>query len=228
VIDPLTASTFALTSPSPIAVGTIFIAGALTSAGPCIAPRYVALAAIAGGYRHPIVPTLVFVAGLLGAFMALGFGAGLLGAMWSFSPLLYALLAAGLVAGGCITLARAAAQPAGHAECSAACPESRTAAGQRSLGGVFLLGMASTLVVSPCCTPVIASVIGASTAIGKPVFGMILLASFALGHMLPLFFAGSVSSIFALALRWRLPEQAPRIVSGSLMLALGAYYAVLA
>ena len=228
MIDPLAASTFAVTSPSPAALGTLFIAGALTSAGPCVAPRYVALAAIAGGYRHPIVPTLVFVAGLLGAFMALGFGAGLLGAMWSFSPLLYALLAAGLVVGGCVTLARAVAQPAGHAACAADCGGSSAAAGQRSLGAVFMLGTASTLVVSPCCTPVIAGVIGASTAIGKPVLGIILLASFALGHVLPLFFAGSVSSMFAPALRWRLPAQAPRIISGVLMLALGAYYAVLA
>lgn len=217
-------------SGSPLAIGLVFLAGTITSVGPCVAPRYVAIAAIVNGYRRPIVPTAAFIAGLVCAFVALGFGAGLLGSTAASSTIIYGSLALGLLCGGLVTLVRAAA-PQTRAECCTADRHHAPASSprdSRTLGGVFLLGAASAFVVSPCCTPVVATIVATSAAIGKPGFGMILLVSFALGHALPLFFAGSIGSIVQRLMRGRVPAQASAIVAGTLMLALAAYYGILA
>jgi cytochrome c-type biogenesis protein len=206
-------------------IGSVFAAGLFTSVGPCVAPRYVAIAALAGRDRHPIVPTLAFVSGLIGAFVALGFAGGLLGAMSSSSTTIYVILAAALLGGGCIALARAVPHDHAAVTCRPVCA---TNGARRSLGAVFLLGAASAFVVSPCCTPMVATVLATSTAAGKPLFGALLLASFGAGHALPLLFTAQIGSVAARLAPSRFAEQGLAIVSAVLMLALGTYYAVLA
>jgi cytochrome c-type biogenesis protein len=225
MIDPVAAAMFALTSGSPAAVGLVFLAGAVTSIGPCMAPRYIAIAAIVNGARRPIRPTLAFVLGLVCAFVALGFVAGLLGTLWSVSSSIYLVLALGLILGGCVTLVRAVPHQAGDHVCADTTPARGP---ERSLGAIFLLGAASAFVLSPCCTPIVAAVVATSTAIGSPVTGVILLFSYAAGHALPLFFAGNIGPVAARILPPRLMDQAPAIVGAALMLTLGAYYGVLA
>ncbi len=224
MIDPLATAVLAVTAPSPAACGWVFLAGVVTSVGPCTAPRYVAIAAIANADRRPLVPTLAFVLGLTAAFAALGFFAGLLGSLWSLSSAMYAALGLALIGGGCVTLVRAVphhhCEPDGHAGGPASGPV-------RSLGAVFLLGAASALVISPCCTPIVAAVVATSTSIGKPLVGALLLVAYAAGHALPLFFAGSIGAI-ARFVPGRFTAQAPAIVSAVLMLALGLYYGALA
>jgi cytochrome c-type biogenesis protein len=224
MIDPLAASMLALTSGSPAAFGLVFAGGLITSAGPCVAPRYVAIAAIAGRDRRPIVPTLAFVGGLVAALMALGFAGGLLGTLQRSSSAIDILLALGLFAGGCHALVRA--EPHAHADhCGNADPQTGT---RHSIGAVFLLGAGSALVVSPCCTPLVATVVAAATAVGKPLLGAALLASFAAGHALPLLFTSQIGAVIARSVPRQLRGQAPAIVSAVLMIALGLYYAVLA
>jgi cytochrome c-type biogenesis protein len=226
MIDPVGSTMLALTSRSPAAFGLVFLAGVVTSVGPCIAPRYIAIAAISNGDRRPILATIAFVLGLIGAFMALGFGAGLLGTLWSLSGPIDIALAVGLVGGGCVTLVRAVPAHAANAACAHG---SRVIAGrQRSLGAIFLLGAASAFVISPCCTPIVAAVVATSTAIGKPLVGVGLLFCYAAGHALPLFFAGSISTVVRRIVPPQISAQAPAIVGAVLMLALGIYYGVLA
>ena len=230
MIDSISAIAPGLTAIAPGPVALIFFAGLATSVGPCVAPRYVAIAAIVNGYRRPLIPTAVFVAGLIGGFAALGFGAGLLGSAWRFSPLFYGILAGSLVIGGALTLARAGSarcDTSKHGEEHTCAAGARAAGRRRSLGAVFILGAASALIVSPCCTPVVASIVATTTAIGKPELGIVLLASFGLGHAAPLFFAGSLASLVRRTFAG-VAEQAGAVVSGSLMIALGAYYGILA
>jgi cytochrome c-type biogenesis protein len=224
VIDPLAVGVGALAAPSPSTVGMLFAAGAITSVGPCVAPRYIAIAALASRDRQPLRPIFAFVAGLIGTFIVLGASAGLVGSLWRISLPAYGLLAAGLLVGGCITLIRAVPPPLATGCCP---PRAAQRAKRTSLGGTFLLGAANALVISPCCTPIVAGLVGAATAIGKPAIGIAFLTSFALGHALPLVFAGAASTLLRRALTGP-RAQAPAIVGGSLMLALGAYYAVLA
>jgi cytochrome c-type biogenesis protein len=223
MIDPVTAAVLAVASPSPAAIGWVFLAGAVTSIGPCIAPRYIAITAIANAGRRPLIPTTAFVLGLMGAYAALGFFTGLLGSLWSLSSAIYGGLALGLIAGGCVTLMRAVEpEPNGHMCAGGA------ANMPRSVGAIFLLGAASAFVVSPCCTPIVAAVVATSTSIGKPLVGTLLLLAYAAGHALPLFFAGRIGAGIGRIIPRGITAQAPAIVGAVLMLALGLYYGALA
>jgi len=226
MIDPISATLSALTAHSPAAIILVFLAGLATSLGPCVAPRYLAVAAVAGTHRRPLVPISAFIGGLTAAFMAIGFTAGALGALWSISSTVYALMGLALVAGGTIMLVRAVPGPGSHHEHRETHPGAAAVGPNRSLGGIFLLGAASALVISPCCTPVVAAIVATSTAIGQPVLGALLLLSYALGHSLPLLLAATLRQLTGYAARVRLPVQASAIVSAVLMLALGFYLAV--
>ncbi|MEA2663784.1 MAG: cytochrome c-type biosis protein [Candidatus Eremiobacteraeota bacterium] len=209
---------------SPLAYPLVFAAGVATSAGPCVAPRYVALAALANAAQRPWRTIAAFVAGLVGAYVALGLAAGALSALWSSSSVTYAVLAAALAAGGSATLLREDAHPCENARAREAASAKQSA----SLGGTFLLGVSSALVVSPCCTPVVAGIAGLTALGGRCGEGIALLVAFALGHALPLLAAGALSARIAALLARLSASSAPAVVSGTLMLALAAYYGVLA
>jgi cytochrome c-type biogenesis protein len=93
---------------------------------------------------------------------------------------------------------------------------------------VFSLGAASALVVSPCCTPVVAAVIGMTAGSADPAARAMLLGAFTLGHAAPLFLAGALGALCDRPLRAWNASPAPAVVSGALMLALGGYYGMLA
>jgi cytochrome c biogenesis protein CcdA len=205
------------------AAGAAFAAGVLTSIGPCAAPRFIAVAAFAG-QRRGMLRIAAFVVGLAGAYLAVGFAAGLLGTLTALSGVLYAVLAVGLVSAGCVALVRAESDGSE----SHACAHADTHEPPRSLGAALLLGAGSALVVSPCCTPAIGAIAATSAALGKPLTGAFLLLSFALGHALPLVGAGSIAPALRKLLPRAVPAQAPAIVSAVLTIALGLYYGVLA
>lgn len=233
MIDLIGESLRAVGSRSALAYPLVFGAGIVTSIGPCAAPRYVAVAALAHAARAPwkIVPA--FAAGLVGAYVALGAAAGAvagapgaMGALWSASPVIYGALAVALLAGGIATLLRAA--PAGDAHACGRHEARRGSRGTVSTGGAFLLGASSVLVVSPCCTPIVAGIAGLTIATSRMLDGVTLLAAFGCGHVVPVALAGALGGRFAASVRRLAASQAPAIVSGSLMLALAAYYGTLA
>jgi cytochrome c biogenesis protein CcdA len=88
--------------------------------------------------------------------------------------------------------------------------------------------VSSAFVVSPCCTPVVAGIAGLTALGGRCGEGIALLVAFALGHALPLLAAGALSARIAALLARPSASSAPAVVSGTLMLALAAYYGVLA
>lgn len=220
MIDALGAGLDAVALRSPLAYPLVFAAGAVTSVGPCAAPRYVAVAALVNASRRPWRIVGAFVAGLVGAYVVLGAVAGALGTVWAASGFVYAALAITLGIAGLWTLARGGAVDA-H-DCA------RGTSARTSLGGTFLLGAASAFVVSPCCTPFAAGIAGLTIAGGHAVDGVALLAVFACGHALPVVAAGLVGSRIGGVLRHVAASQAPPVVAGSLLLALAAYYGTLA
>jgi cytochrome c-type biogenesis protein len=221
MIDPFHAGISTLVSPSAFSFLLLLFAGILTSIGPCIAPRYIAVTALAGAARRPLPAIGAFVAGLIGAYVLLGFAAGGLGMMVGLASTMNSILAVVLFIGGLLTLARARVE-------GAACAHTRHGSTfDRSIGGVFLLGATSALVVSPCCTPVIVAIFATSSAMGRPIAGALSLGIFALGHTLPLMVAGFAGATFRNLARIA-TSQAPGIVAGALMVALGLYYGALA
>jgi cytochrome c-type biogenesis protein len=217
MIDPIAASVDAIARGDGARLPLVAAAGVLTSLGPCVAPRYVAVAALLGERRRTQT-IAIFVAGMLAAYAGLAFGAGVLAQFAAHASALYLALAAALGIAGVATLLRGAHV---HRACDA-----HTARPQHP-SGVFCLGAASAFVVSPCCTPVVAAVLGMTALDANPFSRALLLGAFALGHAAPLFVAGSLSSVFARTFRSWNAGPAPAVVSGTLMLALGAYYGLL-
>jgi cytochrome c-type biogenesis protein len=216
VIDVLDTGLRAVAGRSPLAYPLVFVAGLATSLGPCAAPRYVAVAALANATGRPGRSVALFIAGLVGAYVCLGAAASALGAVRAWSTWIYAGLAVALALGGAMTLLRDA-----HAH-----DEPRT--GASNAGGAFLLGASSALVVSPCCTPVVAAIAGLTIVSGRASDGVTLLASFGLGHAAPLLAAAFLSGRLSSVLRRAAATPAPAVVSGTLMLSLAAYFGVLA
>ena len=150
------------------------------------------------------------------------------------STWIYAAMSAGLIAAGVVAIARG----------DAACTHGRHAPepAAKPLGGALLLGASSALVVSPCCTPVIAAIAGVTIAGTRPLDGVLLIVAYACGHAVPLLLAGALGRpISAFVARGfdRLPRELVRpiavgplhvrsTISATLMLALGAYYGALA
>jgi thiol:disulfide interchange protein DsbD len=165
---------------------------------------------------------------LVCAYVALGLAAGALNALWTASAAIYTVLAATLAASGIVTLARAGHGAHAHDDVRRNARAAADAGRNVSLGGVFLLGASSALVVSPCCTPVVAAIAGLTMTSGHSVTGTSLLAAFACGHVLPVVAAGALGTRLSAALRHAAASQSPAVVAGSLMLALAAYYGALA
>ena len=216
--DPVMLSIDAIARGDAGCLPLVVLAGAVTSLGPCVAPRYVALAALLSERRR-VLTIAAFIAGMVTIYTALGFGIGLLVQLTGHASVLYVVLAVALAAGGVITLCDGAACHHRHDEpCASRSP--------RRLSAVFSLGAASALVVSPCCTPILAAVAGMSVD-ANPVTRAELLAAFALGHAAPLLAVGTLGSLSARIFRAWNAGPAPAVVSGALMLALGAYYGLL-
>jgi thiol:disulfide interchange protein DsbD len=217
MIDPIAVSVDAVAHGNIARIPLVMFAGLMTSVGPCVAPRYIALAGVLTGPRRAITVGL-FVAGLLLAYAALGFGAGILQMLAGYAAAIDLLLAALLGIAGLTTLIR---DPEHAHRCDQHAGQTRRAS------AVFTLGAASALVVSPCCTPVVAAVVGLSAFDASPLSRAALLAAFALGHAAPLFFLGAGGSLITTRLQRWSSGSAPAVISGALMLALGLYYGLL-
>ena len=218
MIDPVSTVIAAIARGDAARIPLVMLAGAVTSFGPCVAPRYVAVAALLGKRRR-MLTIATFVGGILVAYAVLGFGAGMLSVLTGHASVLYLGLATILAVSGARTLL----QTSDRAHC-----HEPARFQPRRLSGTFSLGAASALVVSPCCTPIVAAVLGMTAVDANPLSRVALLTAFALGHAAPLFAAGSVGTLFARRMQIWNASPAPAIVSGTLMLALAGYYGLLA
>jgi cytochrome c biogenesis protein CcdA len=135
----------------------------------------------------------------------------------SVQSVIYAAVALAALAGGAWQLV--AARPHIHDE-----PQPTSTP---SLPAVALLGASFAFVVSPCCTPLVVAIAAYAANAADPWYGVALLATFGLGHTVPLFVTAFGGVRFGLFLGRMLHAQAVGIVSGAMMLGLGAYYALL-
>lgn len=220
MFDPVSQSLAAVSGRDSSAFPLVFVAGVVSSIGPCVAPRFIAAASLAsaGGRRSAAAPVIAFVAGLTAAYAAFGAVASLLGRAAHWSAWTYWILAFALGVGGVLALWRG----------ERACTHDRETDRATSLGGALLLGASFALVVSPCCTPLVAAIVAYTSASGGAAYGSMLLACFALGHAFPIVpVAFGATGAVRLLQRYSV-RQAACVVSATLMLALSAYYAVLA
>jgi cytochrome c biogenesis protein CcdA len=129
---------------------------------------------------------------------------------------MYRALAIVAIAGGVWTIVHRS-----HAEC---CERKR-----RIDGGLgFFAGLVSAGVTSPCCGPIGAVLAGVAAASSGPRYAAAVLCAFALGHVLPLAAVAAGSIRLHGTLARAAASGAGATISGALMVAAGAYYAVLA
>ncbi len=217
MIDPIGASLAAIANHTYAAVPIAVAAGTLTSVGPCVAPRYLALAVLIGD-RRPLVPVAAFVAGVVVAYVALGFGSRLVMLLVANVAFADVVLAVTLIVIGIRTLVY---EP--HL-----CSQSEAEQLRMRPSGAFTLGAASALVVSPCCTPMVVAFAGLGALDRDPVIVAVYLAAFAIGHAAPLALAGAFGAASADRLRVASATAAPSVIAGTLTIALGCYYGLLA
>lgn len=220
MFDPISQALAAVGARSVYAAPLVFITGACTSVGPCVAPRFIAIAGLTAGKSslQAVVLILAFVSGLTAMYASFGAVASLLVHAAEFSTWTYAAMALALAAGGLVTLWR------GQVQCSH--PHAR--ANTTGAGGALLLGTSFALVVSPCCTPLVVGILTYTSASGSAAYASALLACFALGHALPVIGVAFGTNGIMAALQRSGVRQAAGMVSASLMLCLAGYYAVLA
>lgn len=221
MFDPVNGALRAASVHSMWAFPIVFAAGAFSSVGPCVAPRFIAAAGLVAGRgrRESINLLSAFVSGLITAYGCFGAAASFIGKASELSTLIYEVLAAALACAGAATLWGGSE---GH--CSVPCTVRRNT----GAGASFLIGASFAFVVSPCCTPLMVAILAFTSASGDVAYGSGLLAIFALGHALPLLGAGlGAQKLGALLITPRLKDAAST-AAATLMLSLAAYYAVLA
>ena len=196
-----------------------FATGFASSFGPCVAPRFIALSTIATGSSglRGLLRVLAFVFGLVLSSVALAAGVSFATNVWRLSGIVYTLLSAALALFGM--------------RCLFVDSPSRCIHGTRrdssSIGAAFLLGSSFAFVVSPCCSPFIATLAVLAGSGGSALFSLSVLAAFAAGHALPLLIAGCSAKSVRTFIEVRSLSASTSIVSGGLSLALAAYYALL-
>jgi cytochrome c-type biogenesis protein len=195
-----------------------FVAGVTTSFGPCVAPRYVAIAGLTAGLpsTERFRRIAMFVGGICLSYIALGSIAGALGALTAYASIVYALLAIGCIVLGIRTIVEGTKPSACHD-------------GHAAMMGSpsFVAGCCMAAVASPCCGPVAGVVAGLSIATGKPWFGALLMLAYALGHSVALIGAAVGSLRVERLLSAPGARQAVDTVAGALMLGIGGYYGLL-
>lgn len=191
-----------------------FAAGVATSAGPCVAPRVLAGAALCAGTSGTArrLRLVAFAAGVCATSAAAWLGGAALRSATGGSWLLYAAVAIASLLAGIATLA-------GKERCEH--DERRSLAG----GAAFLAGAGVTLVSSPCCGP-LSGIVGAGAGFSGA--GPAVALGFAIGHALPIALLGAGCARFERRSCTWWPPQATRTLAGALSLALGAYYGLLA
>lgn len=199
----------------------VFGVGLLSSAGPCIAPRFIAITGLVlGGSRAQAVRlTSGFVVGLVATYATFGLLSSLLVRVNGLSQQFYWLLAGLMLVGGLLALRESRAEP---------CGRKHDAAHTASVGGALILGASSALIVSPCCTPLLLAIVTYTSAVANPKYGALLLGCFALGHAVPVFLLSIGANRFSEIAKHFHIEGASSVVAGGLMLFLAGYYAVLA
>lgn len=216
-------------SMGPAALPLAFLLGLVSAVASacCTLPAMGMLVAYSGtrqdvNRRTAFVSAISFMIGTTLALIILGFVAGLIGQAAQAFLGRYWKLFAGIVAVllGLATLKLLPFRLPGHARKDGAPPTSGGKMGA-ALGGLFLGG--GVAACSLPCNPGIFIVIGASVLMGRILWGMALMAAFAVGFSLPLGAILLGVSLGKAAIKAQKAEAAIRIVAGVLLVGAGFY-----
>ena len=183
---------------SPLAYAVAFLGGIFVSFTPCVYPVLpVTVGYIGsrggGSRRRAFLLSAAFAVGMALTYAALGMAAGLSGSVFGEAtshPLAYLLL--GNV---CILLALSMFDVFRLPTPAILARAGGTGSAPGGMGGAFVVGMLSGLVIGPCTAPVLGGLLLYVGASGHPVFGATLLFTFALGMGLPVVALGTFAGL---------------------------------
>tara|TARA_Y100001968_G_scaffold95682_1_gene85862 strand:+ start:248 stop:973 length:726 start_codon:yes stop_codon:yes gene_type:complete len=208
-----------LNNPSPITLLIVFIGGLSTSLGPCSLSLLPITVAYLAGFKNkqsPLQRTISFCSGIVISLVILGSLSGFLGRIYGqlpgFFSIFISLLAIimGLNLLGVLTFSL----PLGPD------PEIFKNKVPPALAPVST-GLAFGLASSPCTTPVLAVLIAWVAKQGNPISGTIILGSFAIGQIVPLFVAGTFAASIPKLLSFRTIGKWIPPISGMILLIVG-------
>lgn len=190
----------ALQAGSPLVYAMAFLGGLLVSFTPCVYPILPVTVGYIGSRsgvsrRHAFLLSAACAVGMALTYAALGMAAGLSGSVFgevTAHPLSY------LILGNVCILLSLSLFDVFHLST----PAILTRAGgpgsaPRGMGGAFVVGILSGLVVGPCTAPVLGGLLLYVGASGHPFFGATLLFTFALGMGLPVVALGTFAGLLA-------------------------------
>lgn len=199
----------------PLGYAAALSAGLASSVGPCAAPRYLMLASYATSGRGSQVwlRSGALSMGILAAYSLFVFAGSLAAQLAAGSRIVYWILGGFLFLGAVRMLIGDAA----HERCRIDLARPSAA---------FLFGATSSIVMAPCCAPVLLA-IGGLAAGGRSLASIGMLAgAFAIGHLAPVALALPLG-IYVKRVVHRFAS-AVETVNAGVMMALALYYMVLA
>ena len=207
-----------LEHPTPLTLLLVFSGGLLTSLGPCsLSILPVSLAYLAGfGEGVAWRRSAGFCCGVVSALVLLGSASALLGRLYGQTPeglsIAVSILAVlmGLNLLGLLPLRL----PSGPD------PERWRKFAPAALGPVAA-GLAFGLAASPCTTPVLAVLLAWIASSGQPLLGVIFLACFGAGQVIPLMLAGSLAAALPRLLALRSISRWIPPISGAVLVGVG-------
>lgn len=213
-----------LEHPGPSTLLLVFTAGLLTSLGPCnlsLLPVSMAYLAGFGGRGGAVTAapwqrSMGFSAGVVAALVLLGSASALLGRLYGRTPgaLNVAVAVLALLMGLNLLGLLPLRLPAGP-------DPDRWRQRVPAALGPLAAGLAFGLAASPCTTPVLAVLLAWIGRSGSAALGMLLLACFGAGQVLPLLLAGSLAAALPMLLALRPLSRWIPSLSGALLVALG-------
>jgi cytochrome c-type biogenesis protein len=213
-----------LTHLTLLSIGTLFLAGLLTSLTPCMLSMLPITVGYIGGYEtktrlQAAIQSIWFAFGLATTLAALGIFAAVVGKIYGQIgiglPLIVSAIA--IVMGLNLLNALPLQLPSiGNSTdwISKDLPHS-----VRS----YLLGLTFGLVASPCSTPVLATLLAWISRTGDPLLGSVLLLFYAIGYVAPLVLAGTFTASIKKLLELRRWSGWITPVSGVLLVGFGVF-----
>jgi len=212
---------------SIIGYGLVFLAGLVTSFGPCnLSMAPIIIAYVGGmeiGRRRSLALSITFTLGTATTFMLLGLFIAAVGGIFGTSKsILYYLVAA-----VCITLGL---NLLGILKLNLNFGGGLTQRFRdaRGLGGSYLLGLVMGLVGSQCGTPILLVILSLAMASGQWLYGATLLFVYALGRGIPIILVGTFTGLITHMQSFEKWNNIVEKAAGFIIIVMGGYFAYIA
>ena len=184
---------------SPVAYAVAFLGGLLTSFTPCTYPILPVTVGYLGSRSgrsrmRTVLASGMYAMGMAMTYAALGMAAGLTGRMFgevTAHPVSY------IVMGNVCILLSLSLFDVFQIPTPGFLSRLGSAGDGGTLGGAFLVGICSGIIVGPCTAPVLGGLLLYVGSSGHPLFGATLLFTFAVGMALPVVVLGMFAGLLA-------------------------------